>query len=301
MNFVLKTSPSHTATNVPLDARLEVHFMVDMNINTLLDNVVLFNVDDQRSEPVECEYKNRYLLIQPKSKMEPLRHYQVQLVGGNDGMMDITGRRMPASYTFEFYTADVKGIKAPILTSPTDQSVRTNKNVKFSWEAVEGAYYYELEISKSNTFDVIEWPKSRIRIFEQEIIPDISYAAGNYYARVRSVKNDGTRSAYSDPVQFYYSEDNEEIVEVKEPKTEHGSNEPSLTAPNASDPSPVESLQQILSEQATEPSELNVVKMSPSPDSLHLAVTQVKEIVLEFDEAIDPDSLEWIYVVSERN
>jgi hypothetical protein len=209
MSFVIRTFPIHLSENVPLDMKIDIFFMFDLNTETITpNNVILFNMAEQKSEPIEFEYKNRCLSIRPKQLYSPLTHYQVELLGGKTGIRDITGRDLGQSYKLEFYTADQTKIKTPTLTSPTDLS-EIHGDVKFSWLAVENAYFYELQISKSNTFDVLEWPVKDHRVFGTEVIPDVSYKKGTYYARIRAVKDDGTASAFSKPIRYYYDGPNE--------------------------------------------------------------------------------------------
>ncbi|QHW35668.1 Ig-like domain-containing protein (plasmid) [Paenibacillus rhizovicinus] len=292
MNFVMRSDPHHMAEGVAIDARIDVYFMVDLNVNTLAEGaVILYNLDEQKNLPIDFIYKGRVLAIQPKIPMSPLMHYQVQIIGGKDGVKDITGKAMPDTYSVEFYTADAKGIKPPVLLSPTDLS-EVRKGPQFSWEAAADAYYYELEISKSNTFDVLVWPTERMRIFETSILPNVLYAKGGHYARIRTIRSDGARSAFSKPVQFMYS--GEEQSQPEAPPVD-------ILDPNEAH---IETLQQFFADQPQAQGLLfSVEKTSPAASSVNLPVAGITQIVIEFSDDVDPESLtpDMFYVVDEKN
>jgi hypothetical protein len=205
MSFVLRTFPNHLAKDVPLDSVLQVFFMIDLNMEFVTpNNIILFNLDEQKHEPIELEYRNRVLTIRPVQKMSPLTHYQLELVDGEKGIQDIAGNKLDSAYTIEFFTGDVLDLKAPVLISPTDLS-EIRGDVRYSWMPVEKANHYELQISRSNTFDVLVWPITDHRIYNTEVVPAFAYQKGQYYARVRAVDAEGTKSAWSNVIRLYYN------------------------------------------------------------------------------------------------
>lgn len=204
MNFVLHTTPTHLSEKVLLGTNIEVSFMFDINVSTLNEqNIILFNMTERKAESVSITYKAKLLTVKPSKDLKPNCHYQVQLVGGQSGIKDITGRTLNDTYVFEFKTHDIEKIKPPMFLFPTDLSEITGDTV-FRWTEAAGAYFYELEISRSNTFDVLAWPKANERVYATEFIPDVDYRKGQYYARIRTVNNEGFKSAYSSVIRFYY-------------------------------------------------------------------------------------------------
>lgn len=203
-NLVFRTFPNHLDQDVELDARIQVEFRSDINVHTLNeDRIILFNVTEQKTEPFTFRYNNRFLTIIPKYHLKPKNHYQVKLIGGQNGIKTITNHPLPQTYVFEFYTKERKEIPAPTILKPTHLS-QVDGHVEFVWSHIEQAYYYELEISKSNTFHVLEWPYENHRIYANHVVPDFEFQEGRYYARVRAVDENGFKSAYSLPIQFYY-------------------------------------------------------------------------------------------------
>ncbi|GAK42040.1 hypothetical protein TCA2_4532 [Paenibacillus sp. TCA20] len=207
MSLVLRTFPVHLSQKVDLDSDIEVTFLFDIfkeSINT--NNVMLLNLKTQKGEEISVVYKDKLLKILPARRLEPLTHYQVELVGGVEGgIRDITERPLLQSYKFEFVTGNETRMARPLITSPTDLSEITG-DAKFTWLPVDRADHYELEISKSNTFDVLVWPHQNTGlIFDTQVVPDIDYQKGiTYYARIRAVNIQGVKSAYSNPIRYHY-------------------------------------------------------------------------------------------------
>jgi Bacterial Ig-like domain len=305
MDFVLRTYPRHLSENVERDVEIEVVFMVDLNRQLLNEElIVLLNLTEQRSVPIRYEYRNRVLKIKPIESLDPLTHYQLQLIGGEKGIRDITGRYLVESYKVEFFTKDVDSIKPPVFLSPTHLS-EVNLKPTFSWEPVANAYAYELQISKSNTFHNLVWPSENILVFGTQVTPNINYEQGRYYARIRSVGEDGTRSAYSDVLQFYF---NQEITQQSQTNTESQTNSTYSFQIKANSQIKKEdqltTLQQHFAKQniSLEP-KLYVTSSKPSHQTLNIPLSQLNQIVIEFNEDIDRNSVTNLtcYLIEERN
>jgi len=290
MRFVLRTDPIHLASKVPLDATIQVYFMIDLQVSCIKpENIILFNLESQASEPISLDYKNKILFIKPISPLQPKQHYQVELVGGENGIKDITGGVLDSSYTFEFYTDNVSTIQPPVFKYPALYA--SIPELKFQWEAVENAYFYELEISKSNTFNVLVWPLEESRIYDTSITPAVTLEKGiQYYARIRSVNQDGIKSAYSDPIQFLY-----EPVAVEGAYDHTGSQ--------------LDSIQNALGTGNDDSSYLHVIKSTPEnlqinvPTSFNVVSNPLQEVSIEFDEEIDPQSIDptLFYLIAQKN
>ncbi|WP_067924162.1 Ig-like domain-containing protein [Alicyclobacillus shizuokensis] len=294
MNFVLRTTPNPLARNVPLDIQIEVIFMVDIDVSTVVEeNVILLDVGQQAGVPVDLSYDRRVLTIKPRANLNPGTHYQVQLIGGKEGFRDITGNYLDVGYTFDFYTDHTRGIEPPEVFEPEDLS-EWSAPVHFRWSVAENADHYELEVSQSNTFSPIVWSGE---VHDTEVTPVIDYEPGPYFARIRSVDYKGQKSEYSPMIRFYYtgglqSEPVEQLVSE-------------LTSEQLS------ALQSYFAQQAPSNS-LHVVGSTPKDGAVHVAHDQglinnwpnaLKEIVIEFDDTIDPASVDGtvVYLVSDRN
>jgi hypothetical protein len=326
MNVVYKTIPRHTEENIPLDQVIEIYFMIDMNKHSMRpENIILFNLTEQVVEPVTFEYSRRVLKVHPVHKLKPTNHYQLQLVGGESGLKDITGRFMAETYEVEFCTKDVENIKPPKILSPTDLSV-VREAATFELEPSLNADYYELQVSKSNTFQNLVWPTNGEKVYqtsEIRVTPDIPYETGTYYMRVRAVALDGTASAWSPVIRFYY--DGAPII--REPEEEPIPDETIPTQPESSGeetvstqsvrkvilqsmsrleqtPNQLSQLQKVFSAKAdTTLTGLYVKSATPKDKSVNNPLANMKQIVIEFTDNIDPNSVTstTCYVLAERN
>lgn len=311
MNFVYKTNPRHTEEKVPTDQPIEIYFMVDVNKAALKDeHFILLNLTEQAIEPVRFEYNMRLLKVTPLSKLKPNNHYQLQVVGGTDGIKDIIGRMMADTYELEFYTKDVASVKAPRILAPTDLSVITTY-AAFELEPAEGADYYELQISKSNTFHNLVWPIDGEKVYQTSVTPNIAYETGQYYMRVRTIATDGTVSSWSPVIRYYYNgepaielpvddEVPEETVSAQSKKVVLQTN----TQIQQTAKTELQSLQNIFSVQAEAGTgSLYVTSTTPKDGSVHNPLANSKRIVITFSEDVDPDSVtsDNCYVLVERN
>lgn len=317
MNFIYKTIPRHTEKEIVLNSHIEVHFMIDINQQTMKnEHFILLNMTEQKIEVVNHEYQRRKLKISPIHPFRPNCHYQLQIIGGEQGVKDITGRAMPDTYEIEFYTKDVEGIKPPKILSPTNL-VEVRENPSFKLQSVPEANHYELQISKSNTFHNLEWPVDKVyQITDTEIIPDITYETGQYYTRVRSVDTQGNKSSWSPTVQFYYN--GAPIIQVAEdPEIPTQTDEETdivtaqtkrniILQPKSQmqEMSQVQKMQNIFSAKSeTLLTGLYVKKTKPADKSVNNSLDHAKEIVIEFTEDIDAGTVDsnTCYLLSERN
>lgn len=298
MNFVRRVFPYHLSENVPVDAEIEIFFFLDLNQGTVTpENVLLFNLTEERSEEVEFEYEARRLKIKPIEDLKPNMHYQVQLVGGKDGIKNIIGQEMAETYVSEFYTKKVKQIQPPRFITPTDM-VEVTDDIRFEWRPVIDADYYELEVSRSNHFQHLVWPKKETPIYETSIIPHINYEPGTYYARIRSVSYDGTKSHYSKPIRYYYK-GKKQTDNIHQPYREKGI---ILEPQGKIEKNMIQTLQQhFINEEDTQPSDsLKIVKSTPKHKTLNIKNTPISIV---FNKNINPESVtsETIYLIEERN
>lgn len=327
MNVIYKTIPVHTQEKVALDSPIEVYFMIDMNKNTIRpEHIILFNLQEQSVEPVTFTYHRRVLKITPTSKLTPNSHYQLQILGGEKGIKDIAGRTMAQTYEVEFYTKDVEEIKPPRILAPTDLSV-VREAAEIQLESIANADYYEVQISKSNTFQNVVWPTNGEKVYRiaaTSVIPDIPYTTGTYYLRVRSVDIEGNASAWSPSVRYHYDGapiiqiPEEEPIPIPEPSTPTEETVSTQSVRRVvlqamsqlhSEPNQLSQLQNVFSIKAGEVvTGFSVKSSKPLDKSVHNNVAKFngdnrRQIIIEFSEDIDPTSIDstTCYVLAERN
>lgn len=319
MNTIFKTIPRHTEEQVALDQQIEIHFMVDVNKSTFRsENIILFNMKEQQVEPVEFSYNRRILKVTPKQKLMANSHYQLHLLGGEKGIADITGRIMAQTYEVEFRTKDTDAIKPPVVLAPTDVS-EVRGAVEFILKDVEGAAYYELQISRSNAFHNLVWPPSDEKVYrveQTEVTPKVAYQTGLHYMRVRSVGIEGERSSWSDSIRFFF--DNtpsfEEAAEEAVIKVQPAVRQVFLQAASCKQPdNQLSQLQNAFSMKEEQfATRLSIKSSKPKDKSVNtlaapfnsvMAGGNQRRIVIEFSDDIDPSSVTALtaYVLSERN
>lgn len=301
MNFVQRVIPFHLSEDIPVDQPIDIYFFVDLSKGSVTEeNIILFNLTEEKGESIRFEYQNRRLQIRPLQQLKPNTHYQIQLVGGRNGLEDITGNKMEETYVSEFYTKENKRLAAPIMISPTDMAEITD-DITFQWEPVEGVKYYELEISRSNTFRNLVWPLKKVKIYETAITPHIDYEPGTYYARIRSVGEDGEPSHYSDPIRYYYS--GEKQTSESGIKDHDYVIETNTRIQHAEPDSQINALQQHFANIALNQQQQSFRVVNSTPKHKALNLQNVGRITITFNQPVDPESVssDSIYIIEERN
>lgn len=200
IQWALKSYPRPLAEDVALDQKIEVQFVRDLDMTQHVTYLVsLKNLVDLSEHPVKAELKGRTIQVEPMFDLMAESHYMLTINGGPEGLLDVRGQRMPVSYTLEFHTKAEKALPAPTITSPADDSVEKT-TPELAWTPVNGATYYEVEVSKSRTFDPIIWPQYGQKNFDCRVKPML-HSKGTYFVRVRAVKGQDF-SGYSDVVMF---------------------------------------------------------------------------------------------------
>ncbi|CDQ41819.1 Ig-like domain-containing domain [Virgibacillus salexigens] len=300
MNFVSRTFPYHLSDNVSLDQQIDIFFFLDINKKRLTsEKIILFNSTEEVSEGIEFKYNNKRLTIKPLQNMKPNSHYQVQLLGGTNGIEDITGIKLAETYICEFYTNQTEKINPPILTAPSDL-VEISDDITFNWKPSIDAAYYELEISNTTNFQNLIWPNSTTPIYETSVTPHINYNKGRYYARIRSVDADGRKSHYSPTIRYYYN--GQKQVTEKITKDNQGV-KLSTKSKLVSKSSAIEALQQHFAFETKNASidNLEIINSTPANDSRN--IQEIEDIIVEFNQSIDPNTVssKSIYVIEEKN
>ncbi|MBA4293920.1 hypothetical protein C0431_13235 [bacterium] len=200
VKWTLKSFPHPLAEGVPIDTGIEVHFIRDLDNTQHIDYLIsIKNLVDLSEHPFEAELVGRVVKIKPMFDLLPDSHYQVTINGGKEGLLDVRGERMPMSYTLEFHTKEDRQLQTPVILTPSADSIVQN-GFEIAWTSVEGAAYYELEVSRTRTFDPVIWPAYGQKQFDTKVKP-VLFAKGTYYVRVRALR-DREVSGYSDAVLF---------------------------------------------------------------------------------------------------
>lgn len=311
MSIVYKTLPHHTQDKVLLDQEIEITFMLDINVNSLRqENIILLNLSEQRVEPVKSAYNRKVLKVKSLNLLNPNSHYQLQLVGGESGIKDITGRIMAETYELEFYTKDIMSIKPPTIIQPNDLSIVLEKP-EYHLTKVEEALYYELQVSMSNTFHNLVWPKNTEKIYglEDKVTAklDVSYENAQYYVRARSVNDKGICSSWSKPIRFYFDGKIESTIEVPKQEDVDTPDDDEVileTFTRAADQDQIKNLQDALSiTDNVATSNLSIKDITPKNKSVNNSLESIKKITIQFSEELNKESVTTssCYVLAERN
>jgi hypothetical protein len=249
-----------------------VLFSLDVDDSTI-DNqrVLLLDLDDQIVVSCNYNYANKKLSIQPQNVLVSGRNYQVTILGKKDGIKFISGVHLQDSHFFEFKTESSLFVKAPEFVSPNHDVVIENQPISFSFTKVEDAEYYHLELSKTNTFQVLEWPELEEKIYpgapaNVTVVPDLTFEEDKrYYARVRAFNDQDKPGDYSKTLQFMF-------------KTK------------------------VLPPPAT-PAEEPFVPVASSPENgkLNVVTQNLTRISFSSSLAIHPDDIKNVYLIEERN
>lgn len=308
MILVRNTEPFHTEKNVNRDSKIYVRFFSDMKEDTFTrNNVVLFNVSDQKTEAVHLKYRQQILTIEPVELLAPKAHYRIMITGGELGVRDIVDTPMAESFTMEFYTKEVESLKPPAIIEPNHRTI-IDMPTKIKINGFKEAAYIRLQLSDTHDFNRILYPINEQLFASQEyveITPDIQLPKGTYYLRVASLNEKLEQSEFGAAIQFY-TEGNLTEEPAPEPEPEPPT-DPPVENPDEEEGSIEDNInEQLPPPDITEEEEellFKVLGLSPKKDMVHVPISQMKTIVLRFNEDIDPASVtnETVYVVAEKN
>lgn len=257
-DLIQRVEPQSGQTNVPVNTTVSVRFQVDMIPATITSSTI--RLFDDTGQPVAgtVQYASRTATLIPQAPLKGATRYRAMVVSGPNGVMDILGNTLGVDFVWNFTTSDQTILPSPRLLSPQDGSRTAQMTPPLRWEAVPGAAYYELQVSRSPDFGVLYYQATVPHIDAPEIehIPGQVFdsaqdEASLYYWRVRAVDADGTPGLYSETWQFN----------------------------NATYAEPGE----------FRPGFLEVIATSPSPNAYN---QPDGPIVIVFNEPLDPNSVE---------
>jgi len=217
-NLIQKIIPKSFSVGVALDSKIEVKFFRAMDQLTF--GASTFIVEKEGTDirvPGSLAYSalNKTLTFTPTINFDPGITYRITVVGHNkpttspiDGIKDILGNGMMGNF-FSTFTTDTSGmLPQTILRSPSNQSA-IQVQPTFSWDAIPGADHYDIEVSQTNSFDVIYWPLPSDTIDNTltTVMPDRPFDVDKqYFWRVRGVRPSTQKGHYSDVHTFYIGE-----------------------------------------------------------------------------------------------
>lgn len=241
---VIRTYPKNLAKDIDSTISITVEFNTDIDRDYLDEN---FHVHDVNGNPIRGEivYGSRLLTFTPTNPFTSLDTIRVQLVGddlsGKDlGVRNVLGEKMKGDYNFSFTIATSDSLPTPVLVFPTSNTI-IKENPRFDWKPVNGADYYQLQVSKFNTMNPIYWPpkwedfkvfdtaledakittvveEGTYYILRETIDPTMQFEEGLYYWRMRAVSEEGVYGDWSTLHNFYI--DKQEIGLVSEEDSE---------------------------------------------------------------------------------
>jgi len=210
--YVVVSSPENMAQGVDLAAPVEAYFNVDLNPATVsAAKVLLLDLTNRQAVAGNVTYDQRKVTFTPSALLSPLTHYQLIVLGGEDGVKNVLGEPMPQSYKTEFTTGEGTAA-APTIIKPAD---RTVVSYPFTIEWTGGAAPYEVQVAVDAGFQVIYWPLNNDQVSVVYIddgvlvVPDRQFEDGFYYVRVRSANG-----PWAAPVGFAVDSKAQEALSV---------------------------------------------------------------------------------------
>ena len=205
--FITSTYPTNGSNDVAADIKYKIYFARDILKSSISSNTVyVTDTSGNKIDVLSYDYSRKELIITFTDLLPPNKTFYVILVGGSNEekvLLDIAKNPMPQPYKFRFTTKKDELNLAVNLISPSDGSIIDSPPL-LKWDAKENQTY-RIQVSKTNTFDRIEWFTLSS---ENEVRPNINLNEGTYYWRVQ-VNSD--YSQWSEVFSFAY-ENEIEIV-----------------------------------------------------------------------------------------
>ncbi len=222
---VTTVSPSNYSTKVSVTTSIKITFDIDLDGRYIDDFIYLLDGLGERVDG-RIVYRKKVITFTPKEPLSMGTTYKLCIIGDSDltddqeaGIRSILGDSMEGNVFIQFTTESDETTVPPVMISPLSQSVIREHPV-FEWEPVDGMKGYQLQISTSNQFTTLIYPSAdeEVELIQDvSIEPSIELEEGNYYFRIRSVREDGVTSQWSRTFQFHYTtSENGKIAEGDE-------------------------------------------------------------------------------------
>lgn len=208
---IVDVTPVNYATEVDTASSIQITFNTDIDAQSLSQAVKLETSWGERVEG-RMVYRKRVITFTPFEPLDKGTNYVLTVLGDNnledgvgEGIKNILGEYMAGSFTSRFMTDSEGLLPTPNVLSPTNNTIIKDLPV-YTWESVEGASHYEVEISQSNTFSTLVFPTAEINtIYDTTLSPNIEYVDGIYYWRIRAAGGVNGKGAWSPVMQFNLS------------------------------------------------------------------------------------------------
>jgi hypothetical protein len=202
---VTSISPIKSAVDVSTSTHVTIKFSegsgyYPLNPQTVTEDTAYLVTIDGESK-IACTIRTDvpyYIDLEPNEPLSSSQQYKVSLIGGEDGIKDISGRPLVGVFTSYFTTSSSLVAEVPVLFSPA-QAATVYYMPVLEWEDT-GAIKYQLEISEESDFSLIY--KSVETIENEYALSGLAY--GIYYWRVKSI-TESEESVFSSAYYFEYA------------------------------------------------------------------------------------------------
>jgi len=190
--LITMTNPAPNEMGVPIERIMTVTFQKNMMASTLTASTIKLRKVNGDLIPTKLSYDNvkKILSIEPASTLEPTTQYQLEIVGGLNGIQSVIEETMGNSRFYEFYTVEQE-IAAPVASVKAEA---VNGFINASWEAISiiGSYEYEVKLSRSSSpLNASLWPDQGPYVSSSlSINIPKKLEAGTYYVHVRTKKGE---------------------------------------------------------------------------------------------------------------
>lgn len=210
--FVVATQPRNLAEDVSTHTAISVQFVVDVDPRSVNASTLYVTTGSGVLVPSEITYDRRIATITPKEPLHAGTVYLVHVQGCTspsvaDGIVSVLGEPLVGSYSFRFKTQMLPEIESPIPTAPANAALVRDVPT-FTWEEVEGAEGYKVELSSTPNFFRLIWST---KTAETSVHPAVELEDGAYYWRVFALL--GGRQSQPSPVQIFTLEKEEAVEE----------------------------------------------------------------------------------------
>lgn len=211
---VIETYPANHAISVAVDVQITVLFDSDVSKSSIAGNVFLY---DHNGKQIDCRitYVDKLLTLSPRGNLDGNGSFKVVVKGDNDpdnasapkGITNPLGYPMLGDYEFTFATfSQEEALEDVINGVPNNIIIEEQPILKFDVTSVTGNVVesIRLQVSESNTFDVIEWEGEvaySTEVKENGVSPNVVLPDGTYYWRAQVI-GEASDGNWSDTFQF---------------------------------------------------------------------------------------------------
>lgn len=196
--LIIGVNPTNNETTVPLDKRISVTFSKHMNQSTLGSSTLVLKKVNGDLIPYTLVYSADILTarLEPNANLEPGMQYQLQVVGGPNGVKSITDDYLGVSRSYEFTTKHTVA-----LSPPTNLAVTVDNGYpSLSWQRpaeydAAAALSYEIKVGTDNVPETgIVWPAVGDLNQTNQTLLNVpkKLDQDNYYAHVRALNGSET-------------------------------------------------------------------------------------------------------------